>query len=42
MLGEPFARANRISPKPARDTALAFVLALIVNAELVVGPHRPR
>ena len=37
VLGEPFARASRISPKPARDAALAFVLALIVNSELVVG-----
>jgi capsular exopolysaccharide synthesis family protein len=37
VLGEPFARARPISPKPARDTLLAFVLALIVNAELVVG-----
>jgi len=37
VLGAPFARANRISPKPARDAALAFVLALIINSELVVG-----
>jgi capsular exopolysaccharide synthesis family protein len=35
--GTPFARARPISPKPARDTLLAFVLALIVNSELVVG-----
>jgi capsular exopolysaccharide synthesis family protein len=35
--GEPFARVQPISPTPARDTVLAFVLALIVNAELVVG-----
>jgi capsular exopolysaccharide synthesis family protein len=35
--GEPFALARAISPKPMRDTLLAFVLALIVNAELVVG-----
>jgi capsular polysaccharide biosynthesis protein len=37
VLGVPFARARPIRPKPARDTLLAFVLALIVNAELVVG-----
>jgi capsular exopolysaccharide synthesis family protein len=35
--GVPFARARPITPKPVRDTALAFVLALIINAELVVG-----
>src|SRR4051794_19070107 len=35
--GDPFARARPITPKPLRDTALAFVLALIVNSELVVG-----
>jgi capsular exopolysaccharide synthesis family protein len=35
--GVPFARARPITPKPARDTLLAFVLALILNAELVVG-----
>jgi capsular exopolysaccharide synthesis family protein len=35
--GTPFARAKAISPKPVRDAALAFVLALIINSELVVG-----